>query len=169
MIDPSIKTIPTKKLIGINVHTSLSEFNPSVVWQKFMPRLKEIENKVGIEKYSIQIYDQLFSYDSFNPNVKFYYWAAIEVDDFSKIPHDMFSLEISSGKYAVFLHKGDMSTFKKTLSYIYTKWLPSSGFKIGHRPHFEKLDEKYLGANNPNSQEEVWIPIRYKRFTIYSG
>jgi AraC family transcriptional regulator len=160
MSEPSIQNIPTKKLIGINIQTSLSEFNPSVVWQKFIPRLKEIENKVGSEKYSIQVYEQPFSYDSFNPNMKFEYWAAIEVNDINTIPDDMFSLEIPSGKYAVFLHKGNMSAFQKTLSYIYTKWLPSSGFIIDHRPYFERLDERYLGANNPDSQEEVWVPIK---------
>lgn len=160
MKDPTIHNMPSKKLIGINSQTSLSEFNPSLIWQKFMPRLKEIENKVGNDKYSIQIYDQAFSYDSFNPKMKFYYWAAIEVDDFNYIPDDMLSLEIPSGKYAAFLHKGDMSAFQKTLGFIYSKWLPSSGFKIDHRPHFEQLDERYLGANNPESQEEIWIPIR---------
>ena len=65
MKDPTIHNMPSKKLIGINSQTSLSEFNPSLIWQKFMPRLKEIENKVGNDKYSIQIYDQAFSYDSF--------------------------------------------------------------------------------------------------------
>lgn len=160
MIEPSIQNIPAKKLIGINMQTSLFEFNPSLVWQKFMPRLNEIKNNVGSEKYSIQIYDQTFSYDSFSPTIKFKYWAAIEVNDFDAIPNNMSSLEIPGGKYAVFLHEGNMSAFQKTLNYIYTKWLPSSGFKIDHRPHFEQLDERYLGANNPDSQEEIWIPIR---------
>ena len=161
MIEPKVVHLESKKLIGITVRTSLSEFNPASVWQRLMPRVKEIENKTGSEKYSIQVYNKPFNYGEFNPNMKFNYWAAIEVDSLEEIPDEMDFLEIPGGNYAVFLHKGDMGVFQKTLRYIYTQWLPSSEFEIDHRPHFEKLDERYLGLQNPESQEEIWIPISY--------
>lgn len=160
MKEPQIVHLESKKLIGMNVQTSLSEFSPASIWEKFMPRLKEIKTKIGTEKYSIQIYDKPFNYTDFNPHITFEYWAATEVDSNDVLPDGMDFLEIPGGKYAIFLHKGDMATFQKILSYIYTEWLPSSGFKVDHRPHFEKLDERYLGHQNPESEEEVWVPIK---------
>ena len=50
------------------------------------------------------------------------------------------------------------STFQKTIQYIFLDWLPKSEFQVDHRPHFEKLGDKY-NPTDPNSEEEVFIPI----------
>lgn len=161
MKNPKIVHLKSKKLIGMNIQTSLSEFKPAIIWQRFMPRVKEIESRIGDEKYSIQVYNKPFNYAEFNPQLKFRYWVATEVEKFHSIPDGMNSLNLLKGKYAVFLHKGDMEAFQKTVKYIHTEWLPASGFEIDHRPHFEKLDKRYLGHQNPKSQEEIWVPISY--------
>jgi len=158
-MNPEIKILPPKKLVGMRIETSLSDFGSPQLWQKIMPRVKEIEKKIGQEKYSIQIYNSLFSYSEFNPSIEFTYWAATEVSDFESVPEEMESLELKSGKYAVFIHNGDMKGFQKTLQYIHLEWLPNSEYDLDHRPHFEKLDERYLGPQNPESVEEVWVPI----------
>ncbi|HAH49885.1 MAG TPA: GyrI-like domain-containing protein [Balneola sp.] len=159
-MDPEIKILPPKKLIGMSIDTSLTEYGAPGLWQRFMPRVKSIENKVGSEKYSIQIYDNLFSYSDFHPKLIFKYWAATEVQSFESVPKEMEALELPGGKYAVFTHKGTMAGFQKTLNFIHLKWLPDSEFELDHRPHFEVLDDRYLGPNNPESIEEVWIPIK---------
>ncbi|HCI71924.1 MAG TPA: GyrI-like domain-containing protein [Balneola sp.] len=159
-MDPEIKILPPKKLIGMSIDTSLAEYGAPGLWQRFMPRVKSIENKVGSEKYSIQIYDNLFSYSDFHPKLIFKYWAATEVQSFESVPKEMEALELPGGKYAVFTHKGTMAGFQKTLNFIHLKWLPDSEFELDHRPHFEILDDRYLGPNNPESIEEVWIPIK---------
>lgn len=155
-----IENASPKKLIGISIDTSIADYGAPELWQKFIPRLKEIESKIGNEKYSIQIYNDLLNYSDFNPEITFTYWAATEVADLNSIPDGMESLELSGGKYAVFIHKGSMANFQNTLNYIYTKWLPTSEFELDHRPHFEVLDERYLGPQNPESEEEVWVPIK---------
>jgi AraC family transcriptional regulator len=43
--------------------------------------------------------------------------------------------------------------------YIFNTWLPKSGYQLDRRPHFEILGEKYKN-NNPDSEEEIWIPIQ---------
>lgn len=157
---PVIKTLPPKKLLGMKIKTSLSDYGAPLLWQQFMPRLKEIENGIGTKKYSIQIYDKILNYSEFNPELEFTYWAATKVSDLDSIPNGMETLNLSGGKYAAFIHKGTMNTFQKTLHYIHANWLPNSGFELDHRPHFEVLDERYLGPNHPDSEEEVWIPIK---------
>jgi AraC family transcriptional regulator len=39
--------------------------------------------------------------------------------------------------------------------------LPNSAYELDDREHFELLGEKYKN-NDPNSEEEIWIPIRPK-------
>tara|TARA_R110002124_G_scaffold282524_2_gene457728 strand:+ start:4521 stop:4736 length:216 start_codon:yes stop_codon:yes gene_type:complete len=58
--------------------------------------------KIGPEKYSIQIYDELFIYSEFNPEIRFTYWVGAEVTDFDSIPERMRSLELIEVKCAVF-------------------------------------------------------------------
>ncbi|MEP1984886.1 MAG: GyrI-like domain-containing protein, partial [Maribacter dokdonensis] len=41
------------------------------------------------------------------------------------------------------------------------EWIPNSEYQLDGRPHFEVLGAKYKN-NDPNSEEEVWIPIKAK-------
>ena len=156
---PKIVTIPAKKLIGYSVEMSLLDNQTQTIWQLFMPRLKEIKNAVSADLFSLQNYpDDYFT--NFTPETIFTKWAAVEVKNFENIPEGFEKLEIPSGKYAVFLHKGNTEMFAKTAQYIYTEWLPNSGFQLDNKPHFEVLGDNYLGHENPESEEEIWIPIK---------
>lgn len=155
---PKIVTISAKKLIGYSVKMSLADNKTQEVWKKFMPRLKEITNAVSADLFSLQQYPEDY-FTNFTPFTEFTKWAAVEVKDFENIPDGFERLEIIGGKYAVFHHKGNTEMFAKTAQYIYTEWLPNSGFQLNNRPHFEVLGDNYLGHENPESEEEVWIPI----------
>ena len=157
---PKITQLPPLKLVGMRIQTSLANFGSPQLWQQFMPRRKQISNIASSENYSIQIYKKALSLKDFTPNTIFEYWAATPVTQFESIPDGMESLELDGGKYAVFIHKGTMAEFQNTLNFIYQEWLPTSGYSLNHLPHFEKLTEKYLGINNPDSEEEVWVPIK---------
>ena len=155
---PKIVSIPAKKLIGYSIEMSLLDNQTQTIWQLFMPRLKEIKNAVSADLFSLQNYpDDYFT--NFTPETIFTKWAAVEVKNFENIPEGFEKLEIPSGKYAVFLHKGNTEMFSKTAQYIYTEWFPNSGFQLDNKPHFEVLGDNYLGHENPESEEEIWIPI----------
>ncbi|MBB2147175.1 GyrI-like domain-containing protein [Pedobacter sp. LMG 31464] len=151
------ETISSKKLIGFSLKMSLANNKTFELWSKFMPQRKEIENTVGSDLYSIQVFDN--NYNQFDPQSIFEKWAAIEVTGFEDVPTDMVSFILPAGKYAVFLHKGSANEGYKTFQYIFGVWLPNSGYELDNRPHFEILGEKYKN-NDPSSEEEVFIPIR---------
>lgn len=155
---PKIVSIPVKKLIGYSIEMSLLDNQTQTIWQLFMPRLKEIKNAVSADLFSLQNYPEDY-FTNFTPETIFTKWAAVEVKNFENIPEGFEKLEIPSGKYAVFLHKGNTEMFAKTAQYIYTEWLPNSGFQLDNKPHFEVLGDNYLGHENPESEEEIWIPI----------
>ena len=158
---PRIETLTEKKLIGKRITMSLSNNKTVELWRSFMPRRKEIENNIGTNLYSMQIYDPLY-FSNFNSNADFEKWATIEVTNFDKVPDEMDTFTIPSDLYAVFTYKGDISLAAQTFQYIFATWLPNSEFILDDRPHFEILGEKYKN-NDPTSEEEIWIPIQIKK------
>lgn len=156
-----IEILSEKKLMGQRMTMSLSNNKTRELWQNFMPRRKEIQNSSGTNLYSMQIYDSMY-FSNFDPNTEFEKWAIIEVTDFDTIPAQLETVTLPSELYAVFIHKGDVSSAAKTFQYIFSTWLTKSHYILDSRPHFEILGEKYKN-NDPTSKEEIWIPILLKK------
>lgn len=165
MIQPlRILTAESRTLVGMRHPLCLAEDSTQELWQTFRPRVGEISGRVGEESFSVQVYEAGFRMASFTPRTVFEKWAAVEISGVavsqpSELPEGMERLVLPGGDYAVFLHKGPVTTFSQTLRDIYQGWLPTSGYRLDHRPHFEILGAKYLGPMHPESEEEVWIPI----------
>ena len=160
-MEPKIEKLSEKKLVGKRMIMSFSKNKTYELWRNFMPRRKEIKNNISTELYSIELYTELF-FNNFNPDAEFEKLAAIEVADFLTIPDEMETITLPDGLYAVFIHKGPASAGQKTYQYIFETWLPNSDFLLDNRPHFAIMGEKYKNED-PNSEEEIWIPIKRKQ------
>lgn len=158
---PEIIILTEKMLIGKRIKMCLSDDKTLELWKSFMPRRKEISTKLGSELFSIQIFGDNQNFANFNPQTVFEKWAAVEVSDFESIPDEMETLIIPGGLYAVFLYRGSSVAAGKTFQYIFESWLPNSTYSLDKRPHFEIMGEKYKN-NDPDSEEEIWIPIKLK-------
>lgn len=156
---PSIKTLQPKKLIGKTVMMSLVENKTTDLWRSFMSDRDKIKNAASCDLYSMQIYDDSFDFQNFDPTKTFTKWAAIEVKNFEKIPEGFEAYELKGGLYAVFTHHGSPATFHETFQYIFGDWLPNSKYELDQREHFELLGSKYK-QDAPDSEEEVWLPVR---------
>lgn len=155
-MEPQIKTLHEKKLIGKRLKMSLTNNKTFELWNSFMPRRKEIKNNIGPELFSIRVYDLPMDFSDFNKEHE--KWAVVEVGDFDTIPDKMEKYILPGGLYAVFPYKG-LNTDTAIFRYIYGTWLPGSNYVIDHRPHFEIMGEKYKN-NDPDSEEEIWVPIK---------
>lgn len=161
-MDNRIETLSEKKLVGKSQKmTYATNFKTVDLWRSFMQRRKEITNSVSTDLYSMQVYNSDFDFQKFNPNAEFEKWATTEVADFDNVPEGMNTFILRGGLYAVFIHKGDASKAAQTFQYIFGTWLPNSAYVLDDRPHFEILGEKYK-RDSPDSEEEVWIPIKTK-------
>lgn len=159
-IQPRIETLKGKQLIGISVQTSLANDQTYRLWQSFMPRRKEITNSIHTDLFSIQIFPFSFDFTFSDLNTSFTKWAAVEVEHTNHIPIGMSELKIPDGLYAVFNYKG-LNTDPSIFIYIFSEWLPKSIYQLDNRPHFELLGERYKN-NDPNSEEEIWIPVKLR-------
>ncbi|MBK9320338.1 MAG: GyrI-like domain-containing protein [Bacteroidetes bacterium] len=156
---PRIETSSEKKLIGIRLSMSLSNFKVAELWKTFMPKRKEIINNINNDLISMVVYPTNHFLD-FKTTNEFERWATVEVANFDLIPPDMEKFVLPGGLYAVFDYKGS-SEVSYIYQYIYGIWIPNSEYVLDARPHFEVLGEKYKN-NDPTSEEEIWIPVKLK-------
>ena len=154
-----IETLPEKKLVGKTLRMCLAKDQTHQLWSGFMPERNLIQNKVGTDFLSVQLYDPALSFNDFSPQTEFTKCAMVEVSEFKNIPRGMETLTLVGGLYAVFLHKGRVQDFPKTMEYVFGQWLPNSNYEVDLRAHFEVLGAQYK-PNSGDSEEEVFIPIR---------
>ena len=158
-MQPRIELLKEKTLVGIRVKTSVTDNKTGMLWSRFAPRIKEVSQQVKEDKISLQIYPPNY-FKNFSPTTTFEKWATVEVITSENIPKDMQSLLLKEGLYAVFDYKGS-SVDTTIFQYIFSTWLPNSKYALDDRPHFEVLGVNYKN-NDPNSEEEIWIPIKNK-------
>jgi AraC family transcriptional regulator len=158
---PEITTVGPLKLIGMRIRTTLAENRTAELWRAFMPRKGEIGPSLANNLlYSVEIYERGLDPQNFNEATAFEKWAAVAVTDFGRIPEGLESITLAGGEYAVFVHRGTWAEFSRTSRYIFGDWLPASGYQLDDREHFEVMGEKYFGPADPNSEEEIWVPIK---------
>ena len=157
-IRPEVKVLKQKKLVGNCLKMSLANNKTFELWKSFMPRRKEITNNVNDDLISMQVYDDPLKTGDFN--YEFDKWAVTEVLNFENVPENMGTFVLKQGLYAVFNYKG-LSTDNTIFIYIFESWLPGSDYVLDNRPHFELLGDNYKN-DDPNSEEEIWIPIKKK-------
>ena len=158
-MEPRIENLFEKKLVGKRLTMSLANNKTSNLWQAFIPGRREIYNDISNEMISMQIYNEPLR--SGDLNQEFEKWAAIEVTDFENVPEKMDSYTLNGGLYAVFPYKG-LSTDNSVYLYIFGIWLPDPDYLLDDRPHFEILGDNYKNGD-PDSEEEIWIPIKQKK------
>ena len=158
-MEPRIELLAEKKLVGKRLNMTLSNDRTFELWHSFMPHRKEIKNSISNDLFCLQVYDKNLDFKDFNPQTEFEKWAAIEVTNFNDIPDIMETYTLKGGLYAVFIHKGAPSSFPKTFQFIFNEWLPKSEYKLDNREHFDLMGEKYKN-DDPESEEEIWVPIR---------
>jgi AraC family transcriptional regulator len=160
-MEPEIKTIQAKKTIGFSIKTTMTNDQTVKIWQQLMPRLKEAKNAVSADLFSLQVYNGE-TFEEFTPNTEFTKYALVEVKNYDFVPEGFKKFEIPAADYAVFTHKGTSVDFPKTSQYIYGEWIPNSQYILDDKPHFAVMGDKYLGHENPETEEEVWVPIKKK-------
>ena len=158
-MQPRIENLKQKKLVGKRLTMSLADNKTGELWKSFMPKRREITNSLTNDLISMQVYKPTH-FTKFSPTNEFVKWATVEVVDFDNVPNDLETITLTGGLYAVFCYKGS-SDDSSVFQYIFGTWLPNSDYLLDDRPHFEVLGEKYKNAD-PNSEEEICIPIRQK-------
>jgi AraC family transcriptional regulator len=121
------------------------------LWQRFGPHIGTIPGQLGGTTYGVCC--------NADDEANFDYIAGVEVSDFSGLPAAFARLRIPPQRYAVFSHREHISTIRRTVNTIWSKWLPESGHQAADAPNFERYGEEFNGRTGMGGLE-IWIPIK---------
>lgn len=127
------------------------------LWEKFVPRLHEISDKVDDTCYGI------ISQEEDNAgSTKLFYTACIEVNNLptNSLPKDMIATHLPSQLYAEFQHKGmvDIENVNRTINYIYSSWLMNSNMRHTYQADIEIYGPEFK-MNTEDSIIYYAIPV----------
>ena len=160
---PVIKEINEIKIIGMEKTTTLqtSYIDIPKLWEAFCKRMCEINNiKNAKVFYEARKPDLNFDMNDFTETTEFTEIAGLEVDEVKDIPEGMVNITVPAGKYAVFTHKGFAKDLRQTYEYIWGTWLPNSNYEADLKYDFELYGERFRGADNKESEIDIYIPIK---------
>ncbi len=162
MTNPKIITLPETHLLGHSIQTTLTKNESKQLWTTFRQDLSKTAYSAAHTFYNVHQYKNLDFFKQYSPNTEFIKWACTKLNPDLACPDGFKSLQIETGLYAIFEHHGSVLDFNRTMTFILQEWLPNSEYVLDHRAHFEVLDHRYLGPMNPDSVEDVYIPIKLK-------
>jgi AraC family transcriptional regulator len=121
------------------------------LWASFLPRLGEVPHAVPGVCYGVvsPVHDS---------SDQLQYFAAIEVSQKAALPDGMLALEVPKARYAKFCHKGPVSGIDKTVNYVYSSWLLSSGMSHSGGVDLELYDSRYHPTSDTSLMHYA-IPI----------
>jgi AraC family transcriptional regulator len=119
-------------------------------WHRFQPFLETVPGRFGRVAFGVSLNcDDTGGFD---------YVCGVEVTDFAGLPSDLDRLRIPAHRYAVFRHVDHISTIRRTMSTIWNRWLPESGYEAADAPNLERYDESF-DPDTGTGGLEIWIPV----------
>lgn len=82
----------------------------------------------------------------------------VAVTDPAAVPAEFDRFVFDPQRYAVFAHRGHVSSIQQTFETIWNAWLPNSGYKSADAPFFERYGAEFDPATG-NGGFEIWIPV----------
>lgn len=160
-VHPAIVELAPIRVVGIRGETTLRDNQLPLLWQRFNGMAADIPNKAPQARgFGICEACQDNTLYIMNSDVLFTEVVAVEVQTFEGVPEGFVTKEIPGGKYAVFTHRGPLGALTQTFDYIWGTWFLATKEELDCREDFELYDERFLGYEHPESEVDLYIPIR---------
>lgn len=160
-VHPQIVTMPEIKVAGIRGETTLSDIKLRELWNQVNHMHRDIPHLVeGGRGFGICEACNENTLYTMNDWVLFTEVAGYEVDSFEDLPPQFVRKILPAGKYAVFTHRGSLRMLPQTFDYIWGTWFLTTDEELDWREDFELYDNRFLGYDHPESEIDLYIPIR---------
>ncbi len=160
MQSPQIKVKPELLIAGCEapfIHALSPEANNGEVipqvWDRLMNHLQTFPHQSCEPMYGLIEQRQ----ERPHPH-ELWYVAGVPASPETPVPDGMVLKVVSAATYAVFTHRGPMSSIGETVGYAYREWLPQSGFELADGPDVELYDGRF-DCESDDSEMEYWIPV----------
>lgn len=139
-------------LLGIRARSAFGAAAKTIpaLWQTFMPEYEGIPDKAEAIPLGV--------YADFDDEGNFDFWCAVEVTRASDVPRPLEKLAVPKQTYAVFQHRGHVSTLGETYDVIWNDWLPFSGRASADGPSLERANPGF-DPRTGNGGHTIWIPL----------
>lgn len=147
-LSPQIRQMPPMLIVGLETHFQHagSPLLPQL-WQRLLARRSELPESAPLVGVIMPASGH-----------QVLYLAGAAVPDGADVPQDMSRRTVPGGRYAVFLHRGDVAGMEKTMTAIFRDWFPGSGYVQRPAPQLELYDARFR-PNSDDSEFEIAIPI----------
>lgn len=160
-VHPQIVAMPEIKVAGIRGETTLSDIKLKELWNQVNHMHRDIPHLVeGGRGFGICEACNENTLYTMNDWVLFTEVAGYEVDSFEDLPPQFVRKILPAGKYAVFTHRGSLRMLPQTFDYIWGTWFLTTDEELDWREDFELYDNRFLGYDHPESEIDLYIPIR---------
>lgn len=89
----------------------------------------------------------------------FEYIIGVMVEKTDQIDEGYVTKVVPAQKYAVFTHKGLLTTLMGTYEYIFGDWANKTDYKVDEHLNFEWYDNRFKD-NDPTSEFDIYVPIK---------
>jgi AraC family transcriptional regulator len=158
---PKIVVLPEIKVAGLRGETTLRDNKLRALWEQANAVFTQIPNRIpngrGFGICEACLNNTLYT---MNDDVMFSEVAGVEVSSFDGLPEYFVSKTIPGGRYAVFTHHGTLRALPQTFDYIWGTWFLTTKEEMDRREDFEVYNNKFLGYDHPDSEVDLYIPIK---------
>jgi AraC family transcriptional regulator len=161
-IQQIIETTEPRIFIGKNCITNFTKNDTPLLWQSFMPLVKDVPHQKSNHLFAIDTYPPAYNFEHFDPQINFTKWACVEIETTANNTQALDILAIPPSMYAVFEYTGTAAEAGKAFDYILSDWMKNSPYSFDPtKPLFCEMNANY-NPFNPKEKELIWIPIQLK-------
>lgn len=150
------ETLPATTLWALRTTHSLLNMQNASLWKAFRSGLAGTSLPAPEAWFSVSFYPADY-FSAFSPAKSYDLACGIAPMAGEAMPSFVQAVDIPAGDYAVFTYQGLPGA--APFEWILGTWLPTSGYQLDHRPHFERMPADY-SPHNPLSTEEIWVPVK---------
>ena len=151
-LDPTIRDFDGATIVGLT--GSFEPLDPEIgtLWHTFVGHGTELgELPVGTRDFGLCC-------PVAEPGDTIDYTAGRELLHHIDPPKPFVVREIPAGTYAVFTHRGPISTLHETVRYIWGTWARRTSLVLRSAPDFELYGPRFRGES-PDSELDIYIPV----------
>lgn len=159
---PAFQVVGMEELIHPDSDTPPSENAIARLWGRFRERMPDIPGQLGWRSFGLMLHDP-----NNRPGAPFRYIAAVQIHEEGDIPEGLIRIEVPAARYLVLTLRGPLDEIGAGFGHFWGHWLPNSPYEYDGgtgtgKYEFEFYDQRYTQPDDPNSEIDLYFPIRAK-------
>lgn len=160
-VHPKVVELPEILVAGLRGETTLRDNRLRALWERTNALSPQIPDRLpGGRVFGICEACRENTLYTMDGGVCFTEVAGVEVTSLDRLTAPFVGKVLAPGRYAVFTHRGSLGMLPQTFEYIWGTWFLTTREELDGREDFELYDQRFLGYDHPDSEIDLYIPVR---------